>query len=189
MRKPRKDTGLWAYLDACGLLSNGMDEQIKAARRTYRKQYLRQYKKEQRVQKPEYLVQLSKENNEHGRIALAAKKHRMSVTAFLRLAALAYIERSFLVPDRALVAKLSALLAECLNDVRSLASQKGKHNVFALDEKYDAIERRIITLESQIQTLFCFPAMLEAALVDAVRNNPALKERLLTILSHARRED
>lgn len=189
MRKSRKNTGLWAYLDACGVLSNGTEQEIRAARRAYRKIYLRQYKKQQRTEKLEFLVQLSKKDQEYSTIAHAAKKHRMSITAFLRLATLSYIKRSFLVPDRALVAKLAGLLESCLNDVRALASVKGNHNVFALEEKYDAIERRVVSLETEIQTLFFFPPLLEAAVGNAVREDPALKDRLLIIISHAHRED
>lgn len=182
-------TGIWAYLDASGVLENGTEEQIRAARRQYRKLYMKRYKRTQREKKPEFAVQLSKTNGECGKIQAAAKKHRQPVSAFLRLATLAYIDRAFLVPDRELVAKLVAILEECLNHIRSMAGTKGKYNSFQLEEKYETIEKRIALLAAEIERLFFFPPMLEAAIADAVHKDPALKERLLIILTHARRED
>lgn len=188
MRKARKDTGLFAYLDASGVLTGGNEEEIRAVRRAYRKQYLKAYKKKQRTEKPEFLVQLSKQNGEYGRITLAAKKHRICVSAFLRLATIAYIERSFLVPDRALITKLAALLSECLNEIRSLVAVKEK-NSFLLESKFDLIENRIALLDTEIRKAFSFPPMLEAAVAEAIRTDPALVNRLLAILAHAHRED
>lgn len=188
-KSPTYTQGLCQFLDESGVLEHGTDEEICAVRRAHRKLYLKNYKEEQRKDKPEFLVQLSKQDGTFTKISTAAKKHRMSVTAFLRLATLAYIERSFLVPDRIMVAKLSSLLESCLNDVRSMASMKGKYSVFQLEEKYDAIEARIVRLETEIQSLFLVPPLLEAAVADAVRNDPALRDRLLILLSHAHRED
>lgn len=88
-----------------------------------------------------------------------------------------------------MVAKLAGLLEECLNQVRSMAGTKGKYNSFQLEEKYEAIEKRIAVLAAEIERLFFFPPMIEAAIADAIRKDPALKERLLIILTHARRED
>lgn len=182
-------TGIRAYLDASGVLENGTEEEIHAVRRQYRKLYLKRYKRNQREKKPEFAVQLSKTNGEHGKIQGAAQKHHMPVTAFLRLATLAYIDRTFLVPDRELVAKLAGVLEECLNQVRSMTGTKGKYNSFQLEEKYEAIEKRIAALTAEIERLFFFPPILEAAVTDAIRKDPALKERLLIILTNASCED
>lgn len=89
-------TGIRAYLDASGVLENGTEHEIRAVRRQYRKLYLKRYKRSQREKKPEFAVQLSKTNGEYGKIQAAAHKHRMSITEFLRLATLAYIDRTFL---------------------------------------------------------------------------------------------
>ncbi len=183
-----RHSGLWEYLEKSGVLVSGSDEEIKTVRREYRKIYLKQYKQQQRKHKPEFLVQLSRDG-ELTTITAAAKKHRMSVTAFLRLATLSYISRVFLIPDRQLVGKLAGLLESCLNEVRAMTSVKTKQNSFLLEEKYDAIERRIIELQSELQKLFFHPALLESAVAEAIRIDPTLRDRLQIILSHAHRED
>lgn len=168
---------------------NGTEEEIRAVRRQYRKLYMQRYKQAQRSEKPEFLVQLSRKDGTYTKIATAAKKHRMSVSAFLHLAAVAYIERAYLVPDRELVGKLAGLLESCLNDVRAMASIKEKYIPFALEEKYESIEKRIRLLETEIRNLFFFPTMLESAVAEGIRNDATLRDRLQIILSHAHRED
>lgn len=185
----RRDTGLRAFLDQSGVLEHGTDEQIRAVRKAYRKSYMQDYKRKQRKTNPEFLVQLSRADGTHAKISAAAKKHQQSVTTFLRLATLAYIDRSYLVPDRQLVGKLAGLLESCLNDVRAMASIKTKHSPFALEEKYELIEKRIAQLENEIRNLFFFPAILESAVAKAIRTDAALRDRLQIILSHAHRED
>lgn len=189
MSRKGKHGAIWQYLEESGVLVNGTDEEIKAVRREYRKQYMQRYKRAQRSEKPEFLVQLSKKDGTYTKIATAAKKHRMCVSAFLHLATVAYIDRTYLVPDRQLVGKLAGLLESCLNDVRAMSSIKTRQSQFSLEERYESIEKRIAQLETEIQKLFFFPTMLESAVAEGIRTDAALRDRLLIILSHAHRED
>src|SRR5438128_2635246 len=117
-------SGMWQYLESVGVLEKGTEEQIKAAKKAYRKKYFLLYKQKQRSTKPEYTVHFSKENGEHDRVTLAAKRHNMKVTSFLRAATLGYLQRTYVVPNRMQVARLEQLLSDCLNEIKGMAKVK-----------------------------------------------------------------
>ena len=146
MLKNSSASGMWKYLDEIGILEKGSDEEIKAAKKTYRKNYLLRFKQEQRKKKPEYNVYFSKENGEYDRIFRAAKKHKMTVTAFVHKASLAYIGKIYIVPDKMQVEQLEQLLSECLNEIQLLVSKKEKF-FWDRDNKLQAIEKLIEKLE------------------------------------------
>ena len=104
MAKIAKNSGMWAYLDASGVLENGTEDDIKAAKKAYRKQYLLNFKRKQRNSKPEYSVCLSKTMGNIQEYYLLLKRMVENVPSFLRMAALAYISKTYIVPDRLVVA-------------------------------------------------------------------------------------
>lgn len=102
---------------------------------------------------------LSKENGEYENITLAAKKHSLPVTVFLKAATLAYLHQQFIVPDRFQLAKLEQLLAQCLNEVQLITRTKEKYS-WQREQKYEEIEKRIIRLELQINEVLRNPPLL-----------------------------
>jgi hypothetical protein len=158
MRKTPKGSPLWKYLEACGVLENGTDEQIIAAKRQYRKNYLHHFKQKQRKAKPGFTVMLSKENGQYDTISLAAKKHSLAITAFLREATLAYIHQYYIVPDRMQVARLEQFLAQYLNEVQRIAPVREKYS-WEWEQKYEAIEKRIVAMQMQIKEALSNPPL------------------------------
>ncbi len=150
MRKTPKGSPLWKYLEACGVLEHGTDEQIKTAKRQYRKNYMLAYRKRERKVKPEYIINLSRKNGEFNTMARAAHGHSMSITAFIRNATLAYINKTYIVPDRFQVARIEQLLAQYLNEVQRIAPPKEKYSSEREQEKYNAIEKRITDLQKEL---------------------------------------
>lgn len=185
MPKGDKNTGgLRAYLDARGLLENGSKEQILAARREYRRIYLTHYKKKQRKDSPEFAVLFSRQEGEYSRVITAARRHKLSVPAFLKSATLAYINKTFIVPDRDLIVKLAGLLSDCLNEIQQISTGREK-NYWLIEQKYEAIEQRIIDLEAQITRAFSEPVAVEDAVRSAIEKDPDLRLRLLLFLTSA----
>ncbi len=158
MRKLKPSSHIWQYLNNAGVLENGTDEQIKAAKRAYRKNYLLAFKQKQRKEKPEFIVMLSKENGEYETVANAAKKHSLSITTFLKTATLAYLNQYYIVPDRVQLAKMEQMLAQCLNEVQLITRTKEKYS-WEREQKYEAIEKRIIKLETQIKEVLSNPPL------------------------------
>jgi hypothetical protein len=90
MKKTKKHKGaIWDYLETTGVLENGTDEEIKQAKKAYRKAYYLDYKRNQRANKPEFIVNFSSENGEYSRVKMAAERHKMPMTTFIRSAVLA----------------------------------------------------------------------------------------------------
>ena len=157
MSNTRRSKALWEYLELAGVL-NGSEAEIKEAKRTYRKKYFLAYKKRQRSKKPEFTICLSRENGEYKKLSDAAKKHHMAIPSFIKSSAFAYLQQVYLVPDRLLTAELEQLLADCLNEIKSITSIKEKY-FWQRDEKIAAIEKRIEKLEGQINHLFANPPL------------------------------
>lgn len=158
MRKRRRGA-IWDYLESTGVLEKGSDEEIKAARRLYRKQYFLQYKQKQRTHKPEYTICFSKNEGENERIQTAAKNHNLTVPAFIKAAVFGYLNRSYIVPNRMQVATLYQVLLDCLNEIKTLVSKK-EHFFWDREQKLDSIEKRIQKLEVQINEIFSNPPVL-----------------------------
>lgn len=157
MSNCRRSKALWEYLELSGALNRGEDE-IKEAKHLYRKKYFLEYKKQQRKKKPEFTIRLSREKGELKKVSDAAKKHHMTIPAFIKESAFAYLEQEYLVPDRLLIAELEQLLSDCLNEIKSIVSIKEKY-FWQRDEKIAAIEKRIEKLEGQINQLFTNPIL------------------------------
>lgn len=147
---------MWEYLESTGVLERGNDEEIKAAKKAYRKIYHLNYKRSQRMQKPEFNVYFSNKNGEFGRVEQAAKKHHLTVTAFIRKSVLAYLENRYIVPDPLQVARLERVLSDCLNEIQGIVKAKERF-LFEREDKYKAIEKRIELLETQIDSIFRHP--------------------------------
>ena len=161
MKRTRKHKGaIWDYLEHSGVLENGTDEEIKQAKKAYRKEYYLSYKRNQRANKPEFIVNFSSENGEYARVKMAAERHKMTVTAFIRSSVLAYLQQRFLVPNTLQVAHLEEILSQCLNEIQKLVGAREKY-YWAREEKFEAIEKRIEKLEYDIDQVFRNPPLLQ----------------------------
>lgn len=161
MGKNRHNQGLWDYLEASGVLEKGTDEEIKAVKRAYRKKYLLEFKRRQRSNQPEYNITFSKANGDYQRIERAAHRHKMSVTAFVRKAALAYLDRTYVVANAEQIARLELLLADCLNEIKTFVHKKEKF-FWERDNKLEKVEHMIEKLERQIDEALRHPQLLHS---------------------------
>jgi hypothetical protein len=177
----KNNKALWEYLEAQGVLERGNDLEIKEAKKAYRKEYLLKYKQKQRAEKPEFNVSFSNENGEYSRVEHASNSHKMTVTAFIRKATIAYISKTYVVPDRMGIAHIEQLLAQCLNEIKSIIKQKDRYH-FQNEQKYDIIEKRIEKLEEEINQFFRQPLPVEEYVKRAVIKDPTLKEQILSML-------
>jgi sortase (surface protein transpeptidase) len=151
--------GMWEYLETLGVLENGNDEEIKQAKKAYRKEYYLKYKRSQRHQKPEFTVNFSTDKGEYSKVVSASKRHNLTITAFIRSAVLAYINQSFLVPNPDQIAALEQILSQCLNEVQSIVQAKEKYH-WEREQKFEAIEKRIEKLETEIDQVFRNPPLI-----------------------------
>ena len=183
MSNAKKHTGeMWDYLESIGVLENGTDEEIKKAKRNYRKIYFTKHKRKQRALKREFTVRFSKEKQEYSRVEFTAKHHKMKITEFLKSAVLAYINKTYIVPDRSQVWDLEQLLSQCLNEIQTIVKQKERFS-YEREQKYELIEKRIEKLEKEINQVLKQPFTIEELVMKGIEEKPTLKEQLLAILT------
>jgi hypothetical protein len=178
----KNNKGMWEYLESTGVLERGNDNEIKEAKKAYRKQYLLKYKQTQRKNKPEFNISFSNEKGDYDRVQQASKRHKMTITAFIREATINYISKTYVVPDRMGIAHIEQLLSNCLNEIKAIIKQKERYS-FEREQKYDNIEKRILKLEEEIDRFFRQPLPVEEYVKSAVIKDPKLKGQILSILN------
>lgn len=142
-KRIRTNTSLWAYLDSVGVLEKGTEDEIKTAKRNYWKKYFFEYKKSQRQNKPEFSIGLSRKKGEYKLIADASKKHKQTITAFIKNSSLAYINKKFLVPDKTQIAKLELLLMQSMNEIQRIARKEKNRQYYLLQKQIQLMQKSI----------------------------------------------
>ncbi|PCI18898.1 hypothetical protein COB64_04500 [Candidatus Wolfebacteria bacterium] len=140
---------MWQFLDDSGVLDNGTDAEIKEVKREYRKLYLTKWKRDRRLNHPEFTISLNKDENEL--IALQAIKHNRSCTAYLKAAALAYTNKTYVVPNTDQLARLEQTLGAVYNSVDTIA-QARQDTLFARERDFVQLKRIIERLEIQVSS-------------------------------------
>jgi len=158
MKRNNRKGEMWYYLDALGVLENGTDEEIKEAKKAYRKGYFLKYKRIQRTSKPEFIINFSNKNGEYAKVKRASEKHKMTMTAFIRSSVLAYLDQKYLVPDPDQIAQLEQLLSQCLNEIQKIVGPRERYH-WEREQKFEAIEERIEKLETDINQVFRNPPL------------------------------
>lgn len=164
MSKKNKN-GMLEYLDSIAILEKGTEEEINAAKKTYRKKYLLEFKQKQRQNKPEFNINFSKENGDFNKVKKEAEKHHCTITAFIHNATLAYINQSFVVPNTLQIAQLEQILSDCLNQIQTITKYREKYH-WERDRKLETIEKIIEKVEQRIDEVFRKPVMLTASQHD-----------------------
>ena len=154
MEKSAHKKGMWAYLDSLGILEHGSEEAIKRAKKEYKRIYIKEYKRKERSSNCEFIVLLSKHKGEHKIIAEAAATHKTSISKFIKISALAYLTKKYIVPDKEAVASLELILSDCRNDIKRIS----KNTMQPITEKIQAMEMRLEKMESAIDALFRHPS-------------------------------
>jgi len=183
----KRNNGMWKYLEDSGVLVNGSDADIQKKRKEYRKIYFKAAKRRQRAARKDFTISFGNDTGDFSRIEIAAKNHNVSITEFLRLAILAYLSKTFNVPDKKLIFELQILLSNCYNEIKTISSTRDKYH-WERDSKIITIEKKIENLEMQINNIFQQPPEL-ADFIDKTENiEPALKQQLL-VLINSRQDD
>lgn len=175
-RAIKKKSSLYAYLDTCGVLENGKEEDIRSAKRQYYKEYKRLWRKEKRRKEQEFTMSFSKEELEQ--ITEAARKNKMSRTKYIKRTTLWHMSQVYIVPDIVEVRRISQWLAmhynllEQMIEDEKISSQLG-----------NSLKRKIEEIEHQVLIHLCNPGTLEDWISKEINKNPEMKERILQLLT------
>ena len=104
----QNESGIYKYLKASGVLGQS-SEAIEAARRVYWNQYKRKWKKAKFKQEKAFTVSFNP--IELKEISDAAALHSLSRSRFIKLAALAYVHKKYLVPNIEAIYQVKTLLS------------------------------------------------------------------------------
>ncbi|PCI19308.1 hypothetical protein COB64_04025 [Candidatus Wolfebacteria bacterium] len=170
---------MWQFLDDSGVLDNGTDEEIKEVKREYRKLYLTKWKRDRRLNHPEFTISLNKDENEL--IALQAIKHNRSRTAYLKAAALAYTNKTYVVPDKATLARIEQVLGSVYNCVDAIAQER-QSTLFTRERDFVQLKKMVEGLEANISKSLREPRSVDEFIQRVIPNNENARERILSIV-------
>jgi hypothetical protein len=140
----RKKSNIYAYLNSIKVLETGNNQDIKAAKKAYYKQYKSEWRKAQRKQTKQFVVILTE--NEADQIITGAKKHRLTPTKFIKQSTFAYLRKQYLPVDPLALATIRQLLAmnyaalRKLFDENRMPFETGRSLLIQMSE----LEKRVI---------------------------------------------
>lgn len=143
----------------------------------YRKYYLRLYQRQRRKNRKEVTLLLSPDV--HTRLKAGAIQHQQSLSKFIASAAIAYIDKKYVVPNEQVVSNILQTLSLTYSQVQYLADQTRKDNSNQLIEYCYAL---IIKLEKQLETLLRHPDSLETFIAKTLHSNPHYYRTLTSLL-------
>ena len=175
MSKPIEIKGVWKYLQDSGVLDHGSAEDIEAARKTYWRFYRSKNKSDRRKLRPEINVGLT------GKAMLemfkeAAKDHNRSLSAFIRDSVVAYLEKSFVNPNKQDWNKILQVLYKIEIEIRKISEDDQEAGNY--HRNYELLIEKLMKLESELESTLHNPRMLEHAIRETIQRKPWYKPQL-----------
>lgn len=156
-------------------LETGHANAIEEAKRLWRRKYKAEWRRAKRKQAKE--ITTSWEKEEYRTLRDEAKRHRQSVTGFIKQSAQAYMDKRYIVPDEEQVTKIMQLLALTYNSILELTDNStipadaGRKVLFDLYQ-----------LEKDIRVTLYSPKTIEQVLKDEVARESIMRQRLIKFL-------
>lgn len=167
------------YLTSSGVLDTGSSEDIAAAKKERRRQYLTAKKREYR--KTHKSVTLSFPNSEMRALQKEAAEHKMKVPAYLRACIEVAREQAYILPNTDAVHQIELLLRRIstnTNQIARLANSMSMPPVRAIKE----IREHLVFFEETFTKMFREPKNLEQVIREEIKNNPVFAQTLLRII-------
>lgn len=178
MKRNTKD-GLITYLSNNGILEKGNAVEILQAKKLYWNEYKRKWRLEKRRNEKEFTISLT--NDELSMLSKEAKRHKRSITRFIKESSLAYINKVYLVPD---VIELRQI-HQAISMVYNLAE-----NLY-YDQKVDSktgiqLLKGIQSLESTILPLLYHPKEFLSLAKEYININESNRKNLLFLINDSK---
>lgn len=167
---------VYQYLESRGLLEQGTEEEITAAKKQYWATYKTAWRKAKRSIETEFIT--SWNDDELQILHDAAKRHHTSRTRFIKQATLAYINSTYIVPDGKAVRAIAQLIGLTLNTLKELIDSEN----ISPEERRMAIDR-FYALEHNFLSTLHNPKPIEEHVLELISTHPNAKEQILSILT------
>ena len=174
-RKIKNKSSIYEYLDSTKVLESGTENDIAQARKKYWREYKAQWRKQKRKAEKELTTSWTVE--ELKIIGDVARKHKISKTEFLKMSALAYIDKRYIVPDAIEVRRIAQMLAMSYNLIQEMINE----NVLHLQTGKIILEK-IFELEREVLVSLHNPKTLDQLITEAINKTPQTKARLYQLL-------
>lgn len=158
-------------------LAGANKEEIEQAKKEYRKKYKAQWRRDNRKDYKELTIQWDK--NEYQLVKTEAQKHKLSVTRFVKQAALAYINKNYLVLNYNEAIKIMQLLALIYNRIEELHNE----NILPL-QFVKTLQLEMNQLEKDIRLIMFSPKTIEKILADILIEKPNAKTYLINFIEN-----
>lgn len=152
--KPRKQSGVYAYLVASGVLEHGKLEDIAEAKKAYWSLRKKEWKQKKRKTEQQFTVSFT--DDELKIIQSASKKHRISRTAYIKAAALAYPRLQYIVPDSSIITSIQEAIYANYNGLEKICEQG-----LAGEAVIENLLQRMEVLESLVLSQLLYPQLKE----------------------------
>ncbi len=168
---------MYAYLLSTKVLENGTEQDVAKAREQYWREYKANWRRNKRKTEKSFTISFT--GNELSVLSVTAKKHKKSVSAFIKASCLAYIQKQYVVPD---VYAVNSVIELLTMNYMSLKSAFDNFNV----PHQTGIEllNRMSELETNVTTQLQNPKSLDDLVIEAIKKNPEYMERLLRLLQN-----
>jgi hypothetical protein len=175
-RRIKKGSGIYAYLEASGILATGTDAEIAAMRKQYYKEYKKNWRKEKRSREREFTV--AYDETELKIIGEAASKVHKTCARFIHEAALAYCTKHYLL-DTVVLNDIRETLTRTCSTLESIAENSNMQ-----DRVTNLLLQKIDALETAILSHLQYARSLEDWLMETVAVKPETKGVFLQLLKN-----
>lgn len=171
--REHRHTAYYTYM--APFLATGHTNVIDEAKKQWRRIYKADWRRQKRRQTKEITTAWDKE--EYKTLQEEAKRHKHSITRFIKESAVAYMDKRYITPHEAQVTKIMQLLALTYNGISELKEDAaipadvGRKILFEIHE-----------LEREIRIALYSPKTIEQHITEHIKETPAMKERLIVFI-------
>jgi hypothetical protein len=171
--RKHRHTGYYTYMTP--FLATGHTNVIDEAKKEWRRKYKADWRKQKRKQVKEITTAWTKE--EYKTLKDEAKRHKQSVTRFIKESSVAYMDKRYITPHEAQVTKIMQLLALTYNSIielkedSTIPADAGRKVLFEIHE-----------LEREVRIALYSPKTIEQHITEYIQETPQTKERLIEFI-------
>ena len=153
----------------------GNDTEIRQAKLEWRRMYKAQWRKEHRRKCKE--ITASWDNDEYRMLKAEAKRHKLSITMFIKQATIGYVDKRYIPLQRQEVTKILQLLALTFNVIDELGQEEQLNYETAKE-----LKNEITRLEQSIRVVLFSPKTIWQILTEALMETPQMKADIILFI-------
>ncbi len=173
---------LYDYLRSLNLLDNGTDEEIAKATIQFRREQNRA--RIQRFRNKHFRCEVFMTKDEHSLLYDESKKHGLKLGRFIKLSAISYVQKEYIVPDTNRLNNLELGIRKIGNNVNQLV--RFTHAKGLSESTLSQIQKHLNELEDRISTALQQPLNLNDFLRKLLKENPEYATTLQSIINECR---